>query len=485
MFRPKGQALSSFDTAITELVFTLTKGGVTVSRSVPVDADEITATFEGLAIGQWRIDVVGKNQAGHAVCAASSVFIVKANEISSVTLEMSLITGSLHITVEFDSRLGIVSGTVALLNPVVGSVRHDLEMSSNSGSALFSDIAAMTWPIEIELRRSDGSLALEGDTQVTVNPNETTFARIIFENGSLRVEVTWTLPPSAPTGVHAYLEGKRVHLSWNPNTLSESAVGYLIYRSKGELEPLSLLSDSLVHATTYEDASATASRPYWYSVQAYNADGLSSGLSRRVVAASQNVAFKSTCAIGRWVPNSWQLSFAASPPAGRSIVSGAVLTQTGIPRPMYPHEDGTDSWSAWWNTSEPEPGTYRQTVDYDSGEFGILSFDISLDMFTGIQCPGLVAPSDGASVRTLNPMLKYQVPAAVDRVYVGLRQANAGKTAWLGPYAPGSSSTQVPDGILARGNEYKWRVTCVTDHPTGIHMQGNSDEWRFTVVESE
>jgi len=102
------------------------------------------------------------------VCAASSVFVVKANEVSSVPLEMRLITGSLHVTVEFDSRLGIVSGTIALLNPVVGSVQRDLEISGNSGSVLLSDIAAMTWPVRLELYGSDGSLALEGDTQVTV-----------------------------------------------------------------------------------------------------------------------------------------------------------------------------------------------------------------------------------------------------------------------------------------------------------------------------
>jgi len=34
MFRPKAKALSSFDSAVTELLFTLSKGGVTVSRSV-------------------------------------------------------------------------------------------------------------------------------------------------------------------------------------------------------------------------------------------------------------------------------------------------------------------------------------------------------------------------------------------------------------------------------------------------------------------
>ena len=364
MFRPKGQALSSFDTAITELVFTLTKGGVTVSRSVPVDADDITVAFEGLAIGQWRIDVVGKNQAGRAVCAASSVFIVKANEISSVTLEMSLITGSLHITVEFDSRLGIVSGTVALLHPVVGPVQRDLEISGNSGSVLFSDIGAMTWPIELALYRSDGSLALEGNTQVTVNPGETTFAQISFESGSLRVEVTWALPPSAPTGVHACFEGSRVQLSWNPNPLSQSVAGYLIYRSAGELEPLSLLSHSLVHQTTYEDATTAASATYWYSVQAYSANGLSSSLSQRVVAASENVAFRGSCGIGRFGPDNWQLDFVASPPSGRSIVSGSVVTPAGIPKSMNPQAKFPYRWSAYWNTSQPEPGTYRQTVDY-------------------------------------------------------------------------------------------------------------------------
>ncbi len=61
MFRPKAKALSSFDSAVTELLFTLSKGGVTVSRSVPVNSEEVAVTFESLAVGQWRINVVGKN----------------------------------------------------------------------------------------------------------------------------------------------------------------------------------------------------------------------------------------------------------------------------------------------------------------------------------------------------------------------------------------------------------------------------------------
>lgn len=415
------------------------------------------------------------------MCAASSVFVVKANEVSSVPLEMRLITGSLHVTVEFDSRLGIVSGTIALLNPVVGSVQRDLEISGNSGSVLLSDIAAMTWPVRLELYGSDGSLALEGDTQVTVNPGETTFVRITFESGSLRVEVTWALPPSAPTGARAHFQGSRVQLGWNPNPMSESVAGYLIYRSAGELEPMSLLSHSLVHGTTYEDASAAVGPTYWYSVQAYNADGLSSSLSERAMAAAENVMFYGTRGIIRHASNCWQLAFNASPPSGRSIVSGAVVTPTGMVKPMSPQVEVPDRWSVWWNIGEPKPGTYRQIVDYDSGEFGILSVDTSLDMFTGTQRPELITPHDGAVLHALTPSLKYQVSAGVDRISVGLSAPGTDETIWFGSCGP--SSFQIPDGILARGNDYRWRVDCTTDHPAGIHLRGVSDEWRFTVAE--
>ena|GEM_PF-5898921 len=324
---------------------------------------------------------------------------------------------------------------------------------------------------------------LEGDTQVTVNPGETTYARITFENGSLRVEVTWALPPSAPTGVHEYFQGGRVQLSWNPNPRSDGVAGHLIYRSTGELEPLSLLSHSLVHGTTYEDATTAADATYWYSVQAYNADGFSGGLSERAMAASENIMFQDIRTVGRLESDCWQLSFTASPPFGRSIVSGSVVTPEGIVKPMHPQAEIPDRWSAWWNIRGPEPGTYRQTVEYDSGELGILYTDVSLGMFTSIQLPALVAPYNQATLHTLTPMLEYLTPVGVDRTYVALHSPDTNKTIWFGPCGP--DNFQIPDEVLTRGNEYRWHVSCTTDHPTGVHLQGSSKEWYFTVAESE
>lgn len=255
---------SSFDSHITVLEFVLSKGSIRRRESVqvPEDTDLVTVTFDNLAAGRWEVSAIGKNQAGMSICSASSTVEIRSGDTTPAQLVMKLVSGSLHVTVDFECPRTITSGTVTLTSPMSDPVQEDLDISGNSGSAVFSDIAAMTWPVKIELY-SSGELALEGETQVTVNPSEPTFVRIILENGAVRVEIIWNLAPSTPTGLETNVDSGQVQLSWDPNPPSEDIEGYLVYRSTSELAPLYVVSDGLVYGTTFVDRDVIEGESYW------------------------------------------------------------------------------------------------------------------------------------------------------------------------------------------------------------------------------
>lgn len=472
--------VSSVDARITNLVFTLSRGSTTINKSVPVVDGTVEVAFADLLVGTWQIGVVGRNAEGLNIATATSSAYIEPGETSIVTLEMKLATGSLSVTVEFQSSFHITSGTVALLNPIEDPIERDLEISGTSGSALFEDVAAMTWPIRVLLYTSDGSLAAQGEDQVTVAPGDTTHALITIRNGTMIVSITWRLPPSAPAGLRAVVENGHVLLSWTANPPSENVAGYLVYRSTGDSFPLSLVSDSLVTGTSYEDSGTVHGATYQYSVQAFSSDGLSGSLSPRVAAASQqNVRFMSANTICRCGNTGWSLDFIAVRPEGLSIVAGAVTHPSGLTRQMEPMLSRPGNWRARWFSTIPEPGVYVQSVEYDSGESDALMVSIPDEMLTGIKLPEPIAPANHAVLDTLTPILEYQVPPGTDSVAVMLIEATSTQGIWY--LADLSGRFQVPGGLLERGKEYKWAVNAMKDQTVNLLLSGVCDEQFFTV----
>jgi len=477
---PAKPTASSVDTRITNLVFTVSRGSTTINKSVPVVDGTVEVEFADLLVGTWQIDVVGKNADGLDIATATSSAYIKSGKTSLVTLEMKLATGSLSVTVEFESSCHITSGTVTLLNPIEGSIERDLEIRETSGSALFEDVAAITWPIRVALYTSDGSLAAYGEDQVTVAPGDTTYATIVLRNGTMIVSITWKLPPSAPAGLRAAVQDGRVLLSWTANPPSENVAGYLVYRSTDDSSPLSLVSDNLITGTSYEDLSALLSPTLQYSVQAYSSDGLSGNLSPRVTAASQqNVLFLPDLTIVKsGVTNTWQMSFRAEQPDGLVIVDASVTTPSGITEPMVPDTEYPEVWYAFWHLSAPEPGVYTQSVEYSTGQREVLMTVISMETFTRIELPELIAPSNGAVLHTVTPILEYRVPAYIDSISIAVNDIAAGTNSY---FPCGPESFQIPEGVLQPGRKYRWVVTTYERLIGGPLLRGVSARWSFDV----
>lgn len=477
--KSRNVSVSSSDINVTTLEFTVSRGAVTHRKSVPVVDGLIEVEFMNLLVGTWHVKAVGKNASGLEVCTAEAPAPVKAGDPTVVLLKMELATGSLHVTVKFDPSLDITSGRVILVNPVEGDIVRDVTLGESSGSALFSDVAAMTWPIRVELLMADGS-RIEGEEQVTVAPSDTTYALITVTDGSIIITILWQLPPSAPTGLIACQENSRALLSWDANPSSEDVVGYLVYRAASQSSPLSIISDYLVTGTSYEDEDGVAGLTYWYAVQAFDSNGPAGELSQRVPAdAPQSVSFRTSNRFWRWGTTArWTLDFMAIPPKGRSIMEGSVTDPLGVTRPLEPDDNLPGNWRLLWYCDNPEPGVYTQSVRYDTGETETLLVRVPVEMVTYPCRPQLITPAGNAVVDTLTPMLEFTVPGESDTVMVKLVKSEATKADWFRANEPWCF--YVPEGMLQSGQEYRWAVNNITEYSEHLMFFNVSDERRFT-----
>lgn len=177
--------------------------------------------------------------------------------------------------------------------------------------------------------------------------------------------------------------------------------------------------------------------------------------------------------------STWQLAFYASPPVDKSIVQGSVTTPNGEVHQMTQHFG--KQWHCWWNVDIPEPGTYVESVTLSDGTTETVEVDITEETFTGIVLPGQIAPEDGAELDTTTPYLEYSVPDSAERVYVRIRDTFTNKETWLRDCD--RNGVQVPQGILAPGGHYTWKVHTVNRPAVLPWIESLSGERSFTVRE--
>jgi fibronectin type 3 domain-containing protein len=92
-----------------------------------------------------------------------------------------------------------------------------------------------------------------------------------FSGGSNKVEVLWDVPPPAPKHVRAVTGDGMVELKWAP---VEEAVGYNLYRGKGEKDfPLHPLNPDPIEDTHYRDTQVVNDRNYRYAVRSVSKAG--------------------------------------------------------------------------------------------------------------------------------------------------------------------------------------------------------------------
>ncbi len=271
--------------------FTITKGSAVYAKTVPVTGGEVSVSFDKLAPGVWTIVVNGYSASDVIICTGSTTATVEAGKTATANVVISLAKGDLTVRVVFPEGVTPATGTVILIDPINGNLTEDLVMGMGQGEAEFTAITSKTWPIRVILYDGVGAELLQGESQVFVSPGVDTLAVVTFTDGGIAITITWDLPPSKPTGVTAIAGTGKVTVSWNANPAEEGVVGYLVYRADRADQSPYLLNDTLVTDTSYEDTGITIkSGTYYYYVQAFNADGLSSELSEPVSTIMINVA---------------------------------------------------------------------------------------------------------------------------------------------------------------------------------------------------
>ena len=272
------QALSQI--AATTVQVTLTNDTITHEQVVPVNANQAELVFDQLLPGWWSVDVAVLDHEEIIVASGTTSAQVIAAAMSAVTLQVSLEPGDLVIQLMFPDDLPVTSGTATIISLVNPDRQQQLDIQANSATTLFTEVDSGTWPVQIELYGQDLTSIASGECPVHVPPGRTTTAHLTYDvaTGGIELSVVWLTPPAVPTGVMAIVDSDRVLLSWDSNTES-NLLGYAVYRREAGRQRVQLLTDALLLDTVYVDTTVEHGQSYSYWIQAYNEDGLSSGLS--------------------------------------------------------------------------------------------------------------------------------------------------------------------------------------------------------------
>jgi hypothetical protein len=266
--------------SLSKLKVTITSKNTNESKSkeVEINNDSVNVGFGKLATDTWLVEVEAIDEDGNVVYTGSDSVTISFNTVTNVTIDLSLTPADLNITINFLDGQGISSGTVELIDPVNGNQLKNLSITNTQGTASFEDVQAKTWPIKVVLKDSSSNIIFSGEEQIPVMPGKTTIAEINCNNGTLEISVKWEIAPSEPTELNGMSQDGDVKLTWNANSES-NIVGYMVYRSKYQDGDKQILTDSLVTNNSYTDSDVNFDEKYWYWVQAYNTDGVTSDLS--------------------------------------------------------------------------------------------------------------------------------------------------------------------------------------------------------------
>ncbi len=166
-------------------------------------------------------------------------------------------------------------------------IKEEIIFDEADGEAVFEDLAANQYNFNFLFRDEAGEdIDLEDDEKDSweINNNEfyaypgdrTTEVKLDFNEGSLDIDIGWELPPEVPETIDTVSDGEVVELSWDD--ISDS---YFLYRGQSEDE-LSPLQQNTISENEYTDDDVEAGESYYYSLRAYDEDGLASSESKVV-----------------------------------------------------------------------------------------------------------------------------------------------------------------------------------------------------------
>ncbi len=275
----------SYDYNLSTIEATVSMGDQEWTSSVSVTDSQAELVFANLPAGIWSIAVAVRDNEGSRVYAGTGQASIDNATMTQVSIALDLLLGTLDVQVAIPATLDVASATATLINPIGNNIQASLEIVEGIGYASFANVKATTWPIRIRLYDQDQKQIAWGEGPVFVLPDRLTTAQITlvddqYDEGSLRVDIAWEIPPIAPTGLNAVKQNSTVLLTWHKNPES-NVTGYMLYRSDKGSDQMWLVTASIVPYETFTDSDPQleAGNSYLYWVFAYNDDGLVSPLS--------------------------------------------------------------------------------------------------------------------------------------------------------------------------------------------------------------
>jgi hypothetical protein len=305
---------ASLDTSQSQSTSSSSPSAPSPAVPAPPQATPSSVAFGTVAAGVTYNQTVLLSNVGSVdvtvtqVTASGSGFAV-----SPFSLPLTLTAGqSASLAIAFDSMtLGGASGALAVTSNATGSptsiglsatvAATTVQLSANSGSVSFGNSTVGVSTVqEITLTNTGNSavsissisagnsvFTVTGNPNVTLAPNQSVSVALNFDPTAVGLATGTLVVTSNAPQVQIALSGTgvatpqyAVTLNWSPSV--STVIGYNVYRGTGVNPQLSILNNTMVSSTSYQDTTVAAGQTYTYAVTSVDSNNLESALSATV-----------------------------------------------------------------------------------------------------------------------------------------------------------------------------------------------------------
>ncbi|WP_041446359.1 LVIVD repeat-containing protein [Pseudothermotoga thermarum] len=254
-------------------ILTLTKLSRKVERYFELDKGEIVV--QGVEEGLWNISIKLMDKNGFVIYQGTDQATIKKNQVSEVTIVLSLTPGDLSLEVQTTSNL--MNEVEILLECGESSFSNKKVLTNGSATFEFSNLKSAVWNLSLNLL-SEGETALtKGPYGLEIQPGRVNRFKVLIDDfGGVTIEAIVEKLPTV-SDVEAFNLDEGIKISWKTVT---GAACYDVYRKEGDLW-LKLNKDPITECE-HIDVNVVEGESYTYVVNAKTSTGLHSGFSEPV-----------------------------------------------------------------------------------------------------------------------------------------------------------------------------------------------------------
>ncbi|HHY19022.1 MAG TPA: hypothetical protein GX522_03925 [Firmicutes bacterium] len=279
----KYQSRSVLDGVEITSIYFLLEGPSTIIQTVPVIENKAVATFNNLLPGEWKITAIAQSLISDGslrdIFTAKRVFNLEAGEVTELILNFKLNKGTLVGSIFVADTYHAKSVQVILKDPFDSDLKKTTQINNSWSYLSFENLTPRTWLAEISLLDENNKEICKTQTTFEIKPSQVTKLNVLFELGGVFIQIgDIQKPPNKPNNLRATVQDSKVLLTWDKHLDLDSNIRYLVARSKEIDGPKTILTENYLTQNTYLDQSYLSGQ-YYYFVEAYSRDGLSSGWS--------------------------------------------------------------------------------------------------------------------------------------------------------------------------------------------------------------